>query len=272
MGNPGENTRYFVRLTLSQRIQHILLVISTIVLIITGYMIQAEAIVIESFGTASETIFMWRGWIHRGAGVLGIIACMYHIVYVIVTRDGRSWFIDMIPRPKDALDAYQNIIYMLGFREKRPKMDRFFYLEKLEYWSVWFGMFVVIVTGIMLWSNFLWPKFVLDIASTFHLGEATLATLAIIVGHVYAVHFNAHVYPMNMTFIDGLIDEHLMKEEHMMEYEREMAKDENEEISLMDGEVARLIADYRNAIEFFINLVRGKPKNNDTVDGADSDG
>ncbi len=270
MSNVGENTRYFVRLTLNQRLQHIVLVISTIVLIITGYMIQAEAFVIESFGDASETIFMWRGWIHRAAGVLAILACVYHIAYVIFTKDGRSWFIDMIPRPKDVADIYQNILYMLGFREKRPDMDRFFYLEKLEYWSVWFGMFIVIVTGIMLWANYLWPKIVLNIASAFHLGEATLATLAIIVGHIYAVHFNAHVYPMNMTFIDGLIDEDLMKKEHMLEYKREVSRDENGEVSLKEGELARLTADYRQAITFFLNRIRGKPKNIDTKDGADS--
>ena len=261
MNSHAENTRYFVRLTPSQRLQHIILVVSTSLLIITGWMVQAEAFVIQSFGNYGDTVFWLRGWIHRIAGATATAICVYHIFYVIVSKEGQSWFIDMMPRPKDLLDVWQNISYMLGFRERRPKMDRFFYLEKLEYWSVWFGMTIVIVTGIMLWTEFYWPEFFLRIASAFHLGEATLATLAIIVGHVYAVHYNAHVYPMNTTFIDGMISEHLMKEEHGMQYERELAimNGTAEQAPTPHGELARLIDDYRNCITYLLARMKGKP-------------
>lgn len=271
MNSHEGNTRYFERLTRSQRIQHLLLVISTILLIITGFMIQAEAFVIESFGKYGDTVFWLRGWIHRIAGATAVAVCVYHMIYVVVTREGQSWFIDMIPRPKDMLDVWQNLSYMLGFREKRPKMDRFFYLEKMEYWSVWFGMFIVIVTGIMLWTEYLWPEFFLRIASAFHLGEATLATLAIIVGHVYAVHYNAHVYPMNMTFIDGKISEHLMQEEHGMQYEREMAilRGEAEQLPTPRGEITRLIEDYRNCLNYLLTRFRDKTGSHDETNRVD---
>lgn len=258
MSGSEKNGRYFVRLTLSQRVQHLLLLVSTSVLIITGFMLQGEGSMIQAFGSASDTVFRWRGWIHRGAAVVGITVCVYHMVYVVVSREGRSWFIDMVPRPKDIVDVCQNMMYMLGMRTERPKMDRFFYLEKLEYWSVWFGMFVVIVTGSMLWTEYLWPEFVLRIASAFHLGEATLATLAIIVGHIYAVHYSAHTYPLNRAFLDGLISEHLMKEEHMLQYEREMARADGPE-GLAEGGgrgLARLIDDYRNAMRYMMNRLK----------------
>ena len=264
MSGQQENTRYFVRLTLSQRIQHITLVVATTLLIITGFMIQAEAFVIESFGEYGDTVFWLRGWIHRIAGASSVAVCLYHIGYSMLSKDGQSWFIDMIPRPKDLLDVFQNISYMLGFREKRPMMDRFFYLEKLEYWSVWFCMFIVIVTGIMLWTEYLWPEFVLRVASAFHLGEATLATLAIIVGHVYAVHYNAHVYPMNMAFIDGMISEDLMNEEHALQLERELAIEDGteKEVPTPYGEVARLIDDYRTCFDYLLALYKRKKNNN----------
>ena len=267
----GPEERYFIRMTPSQRIQHITIVISTSLLIITGFLIQAEAFVINSLGGFSETFFFWRGWIHRIAGVIAITACVYHMIYVVVTKEGRSWFIDMILRPKDLLNVFQNISYMLGFREAKPKMDRFFYLEKLEYWSVWFGMFIVIVTGIMLWTEYLWPKFYLEIASTFHIGEATLATLAIIVGHIYVVHYSTHVYPINKTFIDGRISEHMMKEEHMLQYEREkglLDETVGDVPQVHGGEKERLIDDYYNAIKSVLAFVTRKPKAKDTEDGA----
>ena len=224
MNQSRDKKRQFVRLTRSQRIQHIILVISTTLLIITGFMLQADRWFISIFGNASESIFWLRGIIHRVAGVTVTIVCVYHLIYVAVTADGRSWFLDMLPRAKDFTDAWKNVLYMLGFRKERPAMDRFFYLEKLEYWSVYFGMFIVIATGAMMWTEQLWPKFYMDVAGAFHLGEATLAALAIIIGHIFAVHYNPHVYPMNRAFIDGMIDEDLMKEEHRLWYEREIKK------------------------------------------------
>lgn len=222
MNNPQQRKRLFLRLTRSQRIQHAILFTSTGLLIITGFMLQADRWLIDLFGDAAETVFWYRGWIHRIAGVTVTAVCLYHLGYVVLTTEGRSWFRDMLPRPKDIVDVYQNVLYMLGFREERPKMERFYYLEKLEYWSVYFGMFIVITTGIMMWTEYLWPKFYLDVAGAFHLGEATLAALAIIVGHIFSVHYNPHVYPMNRAFIDGMISEDLMQEEHRLWYEREM--------------------------------------------------
>ena len=222
MNNPKGSTKQFIRLTRSQRIQHAILFISTGLLIITGFMLQADRWFIDIFGAASEPIFWLRGWIHRISGVMVTAVCVYHLVYVSVSREGRSWLVDMLPRIKDFFDAWQNVLYMLGFVKNRPKMERFYYLEKLEYWSVYFGMFIVIVTGFMMWTEQLWPKFYLDVAGAFHLGEATLAALAIIVGHIFSVHYNPHVYPMNRAFIDGMISEDLMKEEHRLWYERVM--------------------------------------------------
>ena len=224
MSQSTKNKRQFVRLTRSQRLQHIILMISTILLIITGFMLQSDRWFISVIGNASETIFWWRGIIHRIAGVSVSFICVYHLIYVAVTEEGRSWFRDMLPRLKDITDAWQNILYMFGFRKQRPAMERFFYLEKLEYWSVYFGMFIVILTGSIMWTEYLWPKFYLDVAGAFHLGEATLAALAIIVGHIFSVHYHPHVYPMNRAFIDGMIDESLMKDEHELWYEREMKK------------------------------------------------
>jgi len=216
------NTKYFVRLTKNQRIQHAVLFSSTGLLILTGFMLQGERWAIEMFGSAGDTIFWWRSFIHRVAGVAVTLVCFYHLVYVLTTKEGKSWIRDMAPRLSDLTDAYKNVQYMLGLKQERPKLDRFTYIEKLEYFSVWFGMFIVIITGYMMWTEYLWPKFYLDIADAFHLGEATLAALAIIVGHIFSVHYNPHVYPMNRAFIDGNISESLVKEEHRLWYDRDL--------------------------------------------------
>jgi formate dehydrogenase subunit gamma len=216
----NNSERTFIRLTRSERIQHVILFVSTGLLILTGFMLLGERWVIDSFGAAGKTIFYWRGIIHRVAAVAVTMVCSYHLYYTLFTADGRSWLHDMRPTLKDIVDPYRNVLYMIGLGRKRPKMDRFTYIEKLEYFSVYFGMFIVISTGIMMWTAELWPKSWLDIADAFHWGEATLAALAIIVGHIFAVHYDPHVYPMNRAFIDGKISEFLVREEHPLWYER----------------------------------------------------
>lgn len=224
MSSKHDSGRKFLRMTLSQRIQHVILFLSTTVLILTGFMLQADNWLIELFGDYGETVFNVRSWLHRIAGVTVALLCVYHLIYVFTTEEGRSWRIDMMPRFKDASDIYYNIQYLLGLRSTRPKFDRFMYLEKLEYWSVYFGMTIVIITGIMMWSENLWPKFYLEVANVFHLGEAVLAALAIIVGHILVIHYHPHSYPMNKTFIHGMLTEEMMKEEHELWYENEIKR------------------------------------------------
>ena len=228
--------RKFVRMTKSQRIQHVILFVSTTLLILTGFMLQADMWLIELFGDYGEIVFDIRSWLHRASGVIVSAVCIYHLIYVITTKEGKSWVSDMLPRIRDAVDAYQNVMFMIGFRKQKPKLDRFMYLEKLEYWSVYFGMTIVIITGIMMWTEYLWPKFYLEVANALHLGEAVLATLAIIVGHIFSVHYNPHVYPMNRTFIDGMISEEMMKDEHELWYEREMNKSDEPAVGTSDND------------------------------------
>lgn len=236
MNSEHNSGRKFVRMTKSQRIQHIILFVSTTLLILTGFMLQADMWLIELFGDYGEIVFDIRSWLHRASGVIVSAVCVYHLIYVITTKEGKSWVSDMLPNIKDAVDAYQNVMFMIGFRKQKPKLDRFMYLEKLEYWSVYFGMTIVIITGIMMWTEYLWPKFYLEVANAFHLGEAVLATLAIIVGHIFSVHYNPHVYPMNRTFIDGMISEEMMKDEHALWYEREIKKSDEPAAGASDND------------------------------------
>ena len=47
-----------------------------------------------------------------------------------------------------------------------------------------------------------------------------LATLAIIVWHFYFVIFNPEVYPMNLSWLTGMMSEEEMEAEHPLELER----------------------------------------------------
>src|SRR5262249_56272866 len=106
----------------------------------------------------------------------------------------------------------------------KPKIARFGYAEKAEYWAVIWGTFIMGLTGLMIWFKigvfgFL-ARWWIDIALAIHFYEAVLATLAIIVWHFYHVIFDPDVYPVNFAFIDGRMSENLFKEEHELAFEQ----------------------------------------------------
>jgi hypothetical protein len=56
-----------------------------------------------------------------------------------------------------------------------------------------------------------------DISRTIHFYEAWLATLAIVVWHLYYVIFNPDIYPMSLAWLKGTITQEEMEEEHPLE-------------------------------------------------------
>lgn len=213
--------RTVVRLSANQRAQHWLLLTSFIALVISGFALQYPDSWFGWLLGGSESL---RRMVHRVAAVVMLAAGVYHLVYLAVTREGRQWVIDMLPRVKDVRDLAGNAAFYLGIRNDKPKIARFGYVEKAEYWAVVWGTVIMGLTGLMLWFKieifgFL-ARWWIDIALAVHFYEAILATLAIIVWHFYSVIFDPDVYPLNFAFIDGRVSEEEFKEEHELAYEK----------------------------------------------------
>jgi len=224
-----KNERYFERFSLSQRAQHIVLMICFMALVITGLPVRypnsgASGIIVKSIGGMAA-----RGVLHRIAAVGLIGVCIYHLFFVLLTKRGHDDFIALIPRKKDATDLIQQLKYYFGLSPTRPGYDRFNWIEKFEYLAMGWGSVIMAVTGLLLWfegqAMLVLPLWVLDVARVIHSYEALLAFLAIIIWHLYHVHLNPEVFPMSKTWLTGLISEHEMKEHHPIEYERIMREE-----------------------------------------------
>ena len=115
--------------------------------------------------------------------------------------------LDMLPELKDATDIVDVVAYNLGFSRRKPQFKRFNYAEKMEYWALVWGTFVMAATGLTIWFKLLSteavPRWVVEVAITVHFYEAILATLAIIVWHFYQVILDPDTYPVNFAFLDG---------------------------------------------------------------------
>lgn len=209
-----------MRLNGHERLQHLFTFLTFFILVASGYALRMPEEWILKLGEAGKTLFHYRGLLHRIAGVAMILAGLYHIIYLIAHREGRSFFKDMIPTLKDAKDIFQNLAYYIGKRPKPPEFDRFDYREKAEYLALVAGTIIISVTGIILWSEAYWSKFALDLSLLIHGMEAILATLAIIVWHFYSVHYKPGKFPMSWVWITGKMPLHELEEEHPLQYQR----------------------------------------------------
>lgn len=231
--------RTIVRLSVNQRMQHWLLLTSFITLVISGFALQYPDWWLAWLLGSSEVL---RRIIHRVAAVVMLVAGAYHVGYLALTREGRQWVKDMFPRVKDVKDVLQNFAYYLGASRNKPKLARFGYAEKAEYWAVIWGTIIMGLTGLMIWFKisifgFL-PRWWIDIALAVHFYEAVLATWAIVVWHFYQVIFDPDVYPMNWAVIDGRVSEEHYKEEHELDYTRMKESEQKENDAAASGSAA----------------------------------
>ena len=218
----AEEKLYFIRLNLSERVQHFIFVLCFVVLVITGFMLKIPAEIVAKLGEAGKDVFYYRSLLHRTAGVIMMLVSAYHIYYLIFRPAGRRWLADMLPKVKDATDMILNMRYYLGFVDNPPEFDRFCYKHKLEYGALFAGTALMSVTGVLMWMESYWSKFILDIAVLVHGMEAILACLAIIVWHLYEVHLRPHKFPIDHMWITGVIDEEEMQAEYPLHYKKIM--------------------------------------------------
>ena len=222
-----------VRMNLHQRMQHFVLVVTFVVLALSGFALKyPESWLAWLFG-GDEAV---RRWVHRAAGVIMLIGGIWHIIYALFTRDGRQLVKDFLPTFRDVRDVFGNLLYFVGKKPHHPRFGRFSYVEKLEYWAVVWGTIIMGVTGLMIWLKIdvthFFPRWLVHVAITIHFYEAILACLAIIVWHFYHVFFAPGTYQMNFAWWDGKVSRKWLEDEHPLDpAAKEVDKEENNQQS-----------------------------------------
>jgi cytochrome b subunit of formate dehydrogenase len=106
----------------------------------------------------------------------------------------------------------------------RPKIDRWAYWEKFDYWAPFWGVTIIGVSGLMLWlpslfGSFL-PGWVFNVATIFHGEEAFLAVVFLFTVHFFNNHFRPDKFPVDVIMFTGSLSLDEFKKEHPLEYER----------------------------------------------------
>ena len=219
-----EGELQFERLSLNQRIQHWCLITSFSTLMVTGLPLASPSSPV-SRGVISFLGGMGaRAVIHRAAAIALILLVIYHLLYVLLSRKDHWEFLQLLPGLLDGRDIVIMLGFYLGLTPVRARFGRYNFIEKFEYLAVGWGSVVMIGTGALLWAPrislaFL-PKWVMDVAFIIHSWEAILAFLAIIIWHMYNVHWNPSIFPMSRVWLTGKIGLRELQENHPYEYQQ----------------------------------------------------
>jgi cytochrome b subunit of formate dehydrogenase len=207
------------RFSRGQRLQHLVLIASFSGLGLTGLPQKYAATKIGAGIIAGlggiEAVRME----HRVAAVVLMAAGLYHVLDVGYRIFVRSRPLSMLPGLQDLRDAFQTVRYNLGWAPGRPRMGRYTFEEKLEYWALLWGTLVMIATGFVLWNPIatarLLPGQVIPAALVAHGSEAVLAVLSVLVWHGYGVHLRH----FNRSMFTGTMTVEEMRQEHPLELE-----------------------------------------------------
>ncbi|MCA9450670.1 MAG: cytochrome b/b6 domain-containing protein, partial [Candidatus Omnitrophica bacterium] len=224
-----ESTRPRVRrFSISQMVQHHLVAIGFIVLGMTGFALaypeSTYTHLLEYFGMTEAP----RQIIHRSAGVLLTVVFSVHLLGLVVTRGGRRELRYILPNWQDFKDLVANLSFAFGQRKSPPKVGRYAYWEKMEYWALIWGMILMVLTGFTLWYptwvTHFFPRLIVDIAGIIHFYEAVLATLAILYWHLFFVVYHPTEYPLALSMFNGQVTVEELKKHRPLEYE-DMVRD-----------------------------------------------
>lgn len=213
-----------LRFNLVERIQHIILFITLIVLLITGLSLAFYDSWLGRFMISIEGGLEGRGKIHIIFSLILIALCIFHAFYITFSDKGHREISYIKYRKKDLKDLVLSFKYNFGISKQKPKFGRYNLAQKFQYWAVVFGCIVMIITGIILllkvWGiGMIVPKWLWDITNLVHSYEGMLIFLVLFVWHIYDVHLSPGEFPMNSSWLTGKITKSKLEEEHPEEYE-----------------------------------------------------
>jgi formate dehydrogenase subunit gamma len=223
--NPSQPARVaqektFLRFALGQRWEHAILLLSVLVLLLTGLPQKYRQFSLsQDLLSTPDRVNLIRQ-IHHIAAIILALEVAYHIVRIILLMVRRKLPGDLLPVWQDVRDAWQMLQYLLFLRKDKPKFGRYNFEQKVTYWFIFFGVAIMGISGLIIWfpvwfTQFL-PGGVVPAAKLAHSTEAVVMAIFIIIWHVYHVHIER----LNLSMFTGRVSEDEMREFHAKEYER----------------------------------------------------
>jgi cytochrome b subunit of formate dehydrogenase len=230
---------YVRRFTSSQRWTHVVVVVTFLTLAATGLPLHFHyagwaQVVADLFGGVAGARVL-----HRLAAIATFGYFAFHVGQLFVRgvvrrEEGMLWgWGSLVPRPKDLADLGANLRYFL-YLGRRPRLDRWTYWEKFDYFAVFWGVAIIGFSGLMLWfprffTSFL-PGWALNAAAVVHGEEALLAVGFIFVFHFFHTHLRPESFPLDPVIFTGSMPLERFQEERPLEYQRLLDRGELDDL------------------------------------------
>lgn len=143
----------------------------------------------------------------------------------------------MVPTWQDWKDFIAHQKWFFGKGEK-PQFERWTYWEKFDYFAVFWGVFAIGVSGLIMWfpqffSAFM-PGWMINVALIIHSDEALLAAGFIFTVHFFNTHLRLEKFPMDTVIFSGRVSKEEMLHERKRWYDRLEAEGKLEEQKVRD--------------------------------------
>ena len=213
---------------------HILVITSFLLLSLTGLPLK--------FNDQQWALFMMKfyggsanaGFLHRiGAAITFVyfgMALAMSINFLFIRKDIKGNPIQRLFGPdslcfnlRDIKDVYNMVRWFL-FKGPKPTFERWTYWEKFDFVAVFWGMFAIGGSGLMLWFpeffGLFLPGWAFNVATIVHSDEALLATGFIFTVHFFNTHGRPEKFPMDFVIFNGQIGKEEMLEERGDQWKR----------------------------------------------------
>ncbi len=249
---------WFTRFAPFERFLHFLVVTSFLLLVITGMPLKFY------YTDWAKTLFHVIGGaetaraLHRLGAIVTFLYFGLHVTAVAVKcwngrrniRDPqtgkpklkRLWNVlfgpdSMMPTWQDWRDFIAHNKWFFG-KGPRPQFDRWTYWEKFDYFAVFWGVFIIGSSGLIMWFPALFTRFLpgwlINIALIIHSDEALLAAGFIFSIHFFNTHFRIEKFPMDTVIFSGRVSKNEMLHERRRWYDRLVREGRLEDFRVRD--------------------------------------
>jgi cytochrome b subunit of formate dehydrogenase len=235
-GSARPKALQYQRFTRLNRVLHALMIVSFISLALTGMSLKFSYTSWAAFLSRLLGGFETAGFIHRAAATVmfGIFVTHLWDLNRKRRREYGGSFLRMLLGPDSMLFGRRDLQEFVGSLKwfvgagPRPRYGRWTYWEKFDYFAVFWGIFVIGSTGLMLWfpvffTRFL-PGWLINVATIIHSDEALLATGFIFTVHFFNTHLRPEKFPMDTVVFTGRMPVAEWKRDKPAEYDAVMAK------------------------------------------------
>ena len=222
--------KYYVRrFSRSQRLTHIFVIVSFLMLALTGMILKFSNMPWANYMADLLGGIHITGKIHRFGAFLTFGYFSFHLASLIYTKIKRRIPINKFVFGKNSLmfnlqdikDLGATIKWFIG-KGPKPNYGRWTYWEKFDYMAVFWGIAVIGFSGLILWFPVIFtkifPGWLINVAQIIHSDEALLAVGFIFTIHFFNTHLRPDAFPMDTVIFTGLVPLEEFKKDRPREY------------------------------------------------------